>query len=202
MPNLDFFNSQDCQVAMLSWSERFLLYSLVRGLEPQRLLEIGFASGGSSRIMLAALDANHGAEQRLVSIDPQPHAAPAWTGDSRFTLLREPSPQAIPHAIEVLGGPVDFCFIDANHAESYVYADSCGAADVVAHDGYILYHDAFYPDVQRAVDRFLKDRGDFVDCGLISRFRSKAPTPWGGFRLLRRAAPCDLGAFHPLTVPI
>ncbi|HQU44772.1 MAG TPA: class I SAM-dependent methyltransferase, partial [Pirellulales bacterium] len=189
LPSLDFFNLEEFRVAMLSYQEQLLLYSLVYALRPKRVLEIGFAAGGSSRTMLAALLPMDHAGQRLVSIDPRPEAVPPWTGDPRFRLVRESSPAAIPRAVELLGGAIDFCFIDADHSEEHVYADSCGVADSMAREGYVLYHDAFYPSVAAGIGRFLRERSDFVDCGLVSRFRPiNNPSPWGGLRLLRRVA--------------
>ena len=60
----------------------------------------------SSRIMLAALQTVDQTGQRLVSIDPPPETVPEWITDSRFQLIRAPSPQAVPHAIEFLAGAV------------------------------------------------------------------------------------------------
>ncbi|MGH7137569.1 MAG: class I SAM-dependent methyltransferase [Pirellulales bacterium] len=189
MPSFDFFDSADCQAAMLARQEQLLLYSLIYALEPKRVLEIGFAAGGSSRIILAAICATSRTGQRLVSIDPQPTTVPEWTTDPRFELVRDTSPQAIPHAVELLGGAIDFCLIDADHSEASVYADSGAVAPHIASEGYVLYHDAYYPTVASAVDRFLDGHAEFIDCGIIARFHSKKePSPWGGFRLLRRVA--------------
>lgn len=189
MPNLNCFQLEECYVSMLARQEQLLLFSLVLALEPRRVLEIGFAAGGSARIMLAALNQIPQADQRLVSIDPTPETVPSWTSDPRFQLVRQPSPEGIGEAVALLRGKIEFCFIDGNHHEENVYADSCGVADNISDEGYVLYHDGFYPSVGRGIDRFLAERGDYLDCGLISRFRArKDPGPWGGFRLLRRCA--------------
>src|SRR5882724_4224219 len=42
----------------LSTAERLLLYTMVRGLRPERVLEIGSAYGGSASIMACAMEDN------------------------------------------------------------------------------------------------------------------------------------------------
>lgn len=166
--------------------ERLFTYGLVFGRRPERVLEIGFRFGGSSFLILCALeDAGRG---KLVALDPQPEAVLDFSrfGD-RFTLIRGRSPEDVPGAVAALGGPVDFCFLDGNHSYSAVLADLEAIDAHMADESYILMHDAAYPDVQRATNEFLAVRpGRVIDCGLVCPWITNEG--WGGLRLLRVAA--------------
>jgi predicted O-methyltransferase YrrM len=163
--------------------ERLLLYALVLGRRPQRALEIGFRFGGTSFVILCAMeDAKVG---RLVSIDPEPEPLLDFSRfDHRFTLLQGNSPSDVPRAVEILGGPLDFCFIDGNHAYANVLADLKAIAPHMSPDSYVVLHDAVYPEVARATNDFVKSsKGRVVDCGNIAPTGTAAG--WGGLRMLR-----------------
>jgi predicted O-methyltransferase YrrM len=148
------------------------------------VLEIGFRYGGTSHIILCALE-DRGTPGRLVSIDRQPEPAVDLAPFAhRFHLLHGSSPAAIPEAVRLLGGPIEFCFVDGDHSYRGVTADLEGVGPEMSHDGYILLHDAFRPEVRRAIQHFVGAHPKrIVDCGPI------APWPnaegWGGMHLLR-----------------
>src|SRR3954447_12494671 len=85
--------------AWMSMHERVLLYGLVAGLQPSRIIEIGTFKGGSTLIMCAALD-DLDSTGRIVCVDPEPRvAAENWdTVRHRATMVAEPSPGALERA--------------------------------------------------------------------------------------------------------
>jgi hypothetical protein len=167
--------------------ERLFIFALVAAKKPQRVFEIGFRFGGSSFLMMSALE-DVGEGGRLVALDPKPEPALDFSrfGD-RFELVRGSSPEDVPGAVARLGGPVDLCHVDGNHDYEPVLADLEAVYRHLAPDAYLLLHDAYWPDVRRAADQFLRRHPrTLVDCGFV------VPWPnaegWGGVRMLRRPA--------------
>jgi predicted O-methyltransferase YrrM len=171
----------------MSRSERLFLFALVRGARPERLLEIGTRFGGSASIMAAALE-DARVPGRIIGVDPAPEMKVAQKAlFSRFQLLRKPSPQALPEARELAGGPFDFVLIDGIHVYEQVTLDIAGVLPFLADGAYVLFHDAFHFGVSKAIAEAVRDLPEFHDCGYVC---SKPATkvglvPMGGFRLLR-----------------
>lgn len=167
--------------------DRLFLYALIRGIKPRRALEAGIAQGGSALIISSAMEDNR--IGKLVGIDPTHEVhlkSQAFFG--RFEIIKEPSPQAIPRAVEILGGSLDFALIDDIHIFSQVYSELKAVLPYMAEGGYILLHDSFNYGVHAAIEKFLKETGNVHDCGLMSispQLTSDPWTPYGGFRLLR-----------------
>jgi predicted O-methyltransferase YrrM len=169
--------------------DRLFLYAFIRGIKPRRALETGTLKGGSALIISSAMEDNK--IGKLVGIDPTPAVymkSKVFFG--RFEMIKEPSPYAIPKAVDILGGPLDFVLIDDIHIYSQVYEELKAILPYMAEGGYILLHDSFNYGVHAAIEIFLKETVNVHDCGLMSispRLTSDPWTPYGGFRLLRRA---------------
>jgi SAM-dependent methyltransferase/predicted O-methyltransferase YrrM len=179
--------------AHMTAPERVLVYSLILGLRPARCLEIGTHKGGSALIIGAALDDLGGGT--LVCVDPQPVVAPEhWAQIAhRATMIAGASPDILPQTVAAAGGPFDFALIDGDHEFPGVVRDIEGVLDVLAPTAYLLFHDANYYEVARAIDEMLCRHADrLVDCGMLSvqqtpedRFVNGHRVVWGGLRLLR-----------------
>lgn len=167
--------------------ERLFVFGFLIARRPERVLEIGFRYGGMAYVILNAMEDS--GQGRLVSVDPAPQPALDFGSlNRRFTLVRGPSPDALPRACELLGGPIDICFIDGDHAEAAVTADLDGVLPLMANDSYILLHDPYRPDVSRATEMFLARHGPRVlDCGYPCPL--KGDEDWSGLRLLRVVTP-------------
>lgn len=182
---------------------------MVRGLRPQRMLEIGVRWGGGARIIAAALeDANE--QGRAVGIDPAPEAFRPTPRQlfGRYELIRGYSPGAVPEAVAKLGGPLDLVMIDAMHTHDHVLADFQGVLPHLAAGGHILLHDAFHQGIDRAVTEMLAENPNLVDCGFLTRHPqiSDAPVGYQGFRLVRLETPDSremiAGAFRRSGRPV
>jgi predicted O-methyltransferase YrrM len=181
--------------AALSPSERLLLYSLTFCLRPVRYLEIGTLHGGSALIVAAAMDAI-GTEGRMICVDLHPQIAPEHLSrlEKRATFLEGRSPDVLPLAEKTAGGRFDLAFIDGDHTYSGALADADAVISVMSEPrAYVVFHDAFNPDVQRALDDFVAGhQARLIDFGILTREvswtrgeDSDAQTPWGGLRVMQ-----------------
>ena len=172
--------------------DRVMLYALVRGLRPERVLEIGVRWGGGARIISAALE-DAGGSGRVVGIDPAIDAFRARPRElfGRYDLLCGYSPAAIPEAVAKLGGPVDLAIIDAMHTHDHALADFRGVAPHLAPGGHVLLHDTFHQGIDQAVAEAQAELPGFVDCGFLTRHPeiSNAPVAYQGLRLVRLGTP-------------
>lgn len=184
---------------MLS-EERLVLYSLVVGTNPQSVLEIGRSHGGSAIIIQSALEHND-CGGSLVSLDEAgqegPHGiAPGLQEELtargvRFIQAR--SPEGLPRARAMATSPFDFVLIDGEHNGEQCLDDLEGCLPHLAPGAWLLFHDCWYPAVERSIAIAL-ERHPLHDCGILStrqnrRFMDRSvydkPVIWAGLRLLR-----------------
>lgn len=176
--------------AQMTPRERLLLFAMITGALPTRVLEIGSCEGGSALIMRRALDP----KAMLVCIDPRPR----WSEDTRGELgprthlITGSSPASLDEAMRLAGGRFQFALVDGDHSAGGVREDLRGLASCLEPGALVLLHDAHYWRVREGIDTFLQQERRFVDVGLVS----VEPTPegrdeqghavvWGGLRLLR-----------------
>jgi cephalosporin hydroxylase len=175
-------------------ADRIMLYALVRGLRPSRVLEIGARWGGGARIISAALeDSGFG---NAIGIDPEPQAFRPNSRDlfGRYELLSGFSPAAIPEAVSRLGGKIDLAFIDAMHTHDHVYADFNGVIPHMADGGHVLLHDTFHVGINQAVEEILEANPRFTDCGFLTRYPNilaDTTVAYEGLRLIRTSTPTN-----------
>ena len=183
-PVVDAFDP-NLQILMLP-PEREFLSAFIFSVAPERVLEIGTHQGGSAAVIVASM--NRLDAGALTCIDPDPLIAKElWQFlRRRATLIRDRSPDAIPQILRE-GDKFDIAFIDGDHSFDGVCADVDGVFPVLKCGGYILFHDAHFPDVARAIEQKLAQHSDLIDCGLVSTAYTTddAGNRWGGLRLLR-----------------
>jgi glycosyltransferase involved in cell wall biosynthesis/predicted O-methyltransferase YrrM len=182
--------------ALMTLSERVILYSIVFGLQPRRCLEIGTNKAGSSLIMSAALDDIGAGHLVCVDFDPQISSEHWQQLVHHATLLKGTSPDILGQALEAAGGKFDFALIDGDHELPGVIRDIEGVLPLLEDEAYIMFHDAHYYQVSQGIDQMLfkyKDR--LTDCGIISveqtpenRVENGHPVIWGGLRMVRHRA--------------
>lgn len=187
------------QRALLLDEEQMLLFSLVWGLKPEKILEIGTGYGGGASVIASALRRNRKGFLWSIDPDPQPEAVQA------FDHLRDCAKlvkAASPQGIGGIGERFDFVFIDGDHSYEGVKADIEGVLPHLALNAYLLFHDVNYPPVTQAVEwalnkyafpctnghPFLYDySGHLTDGGQLTfGFTEDAQgNRWGGLRLLK-----------------
>lgn len=181
-----FYPSDMCE------PDRVMLYALVRGLRPERVLEVGARWGGGARIISAALqDSGFG---NAIGIDPEPQNFRPSAKDlfNRYELMTGYSPQDVPVAVAKLGGPIDLAFIDAMHTHDHVFADFNAVIPHMAPGGHVLLHDTFHIGINTAIEEVLRANPAFSDCGFLTRYPSimpDAPVAYEGLRLIRISTP-------------
>lgn len=187
----------------MSIGDRIVLYGLIRGLKPERYLEIGVRWGGSARIVSTAMEAN--GFGKAVGLDPNVNGFRPSKSElhGRYQLVQGYSPEDTARAIRGLDGGIDFVFIDAIHTYTAVKADLNGAASYLNDGGYILLHDAFHQGINAAADEFLAANPEFTDLGIVSRNAIVGtPVSYMGLRLLRKGGEdfaLRLGEAHKRT---
>jgi predicted O-methyltransferase YrrM len=187
---LSGFNAVYTSPAEMRMPERVALYSLIFGMQPRNCLEIGTFRGGSSAIICGAMD-DTGFGQ-LTCVDPMPKIESAlWSRlSNRCRLFEGPSPDVLPEVANQIGNPFDFVLIDANHTYDAVRRDIASVLAYLADQAYLLFHDANYPDVRRAIDESVAAFAELTDCGLVSveptiLYDNGQSTTWAGLRLLK-----------------
>ena len=176
----------------MTTTERLFLYSFVRGQRPSRILEIGSRHGGSASIMAAALeDSQRGDDKtpgQIIGVDPAPKITVRQRDFfNRFTLITKPSPDAIPEARQLVGGPFNLVLIDGLHIYEQAIKDIHAVTQHLAENAYVLFHDAFHYGVHEAIVEAIHGNAHLIDCGYpCSRpATSLPPLAYGGLRLLR-----------------
>lgn len=173
-------------------AERLMLFSLAFCLRPRSYLEIGTFQGGSALIVANALAALE-SKARIFCVDPQPKIAPEdWAQlESRAQLFQGYSPQILGEVAQAAGMPFDLVLIDGDHSYTGALRDAQGVLPYVASGGYIVFHDAFHPEVGRAIDHFLdRHPGAITDMGMMTREVTVMhdehgnEVEWGGLRLV------------------
>lgn len=168
--------------------ERVLLYAVVAGLAPERVLEIGTFRGGSALIIAAALDDVGGGQMWCIDPDPRVEEADWRRIEHRATMIAEPSPEALTKAREAAGGAFEFALIDGDHSLDGVRRDIAATLPVLADEAWILFHDSWYHEVKDAIDEAIAAAPTQLhDGGLLSAHSSvdEQGVRWGGMRLLR-----------------
>lgn len=170
--------------------ERLFLYGLVRGFQPERVLEIGVLQGGGGAIMANAMEDN--GRGQIIGVDPAPDLkVRASHLHGRYRVIAKPSPDAIPEARAAAGGLFDLVLVDGLHQYRQVVRDIEGVLPHLADGAYVLFHDAFHFGVATAIREALEAHPALHDCGYAcrtARIHYDPVTPYNGFRMLRFAA--------------
>ncbi len=188
--------------ALMSPQERVTLYGLTFGFAPERYLEIGTCRGGSAVVVSAALDDL--GKGKAFGIDPK-WAVSDETANlikNRFTFVEGPSPQVLPIVAEMAGGKFDMILIDGDHSFKSALADLEGSLPLASPGGIILLHDAYWPEVMKAINQFMKAHPENIsDCGMVATSCNHFVGPtrtecWGGIYMLRVLPAASQGVRH------
>jgi len=180
--------------AEMRMTERVALYSLVFGIQPRNVLELGTFRGGSTAIICGAMD-DTGFGQ-IACVEPTPVIAPElWARIShRCRMFEGLSPSILPEVARQIRAPFDLVLIDASHAYEDVRRDAESVLPYLADNAYVLFHDANHTNVKRAIDETCQRFSELSDCGLISSeptvlYENGQRVTWAGLRLLKFKRP-------------
>ena len=158
---------------------------MVRAIAPQRVVEVGSASGGT--LFLLARAARPGAT--LVSVDlpagPDSPGYAAWREDlyrafagpdRRIELVRADShsPATAARVKGILGAPADVVFIDGDHSYAGVARDYELYAPLVRPGGLLAFHDIVADHRTRFGTETANDSGEVYRLWSEVRSRGKA----------------------------
>jgi predicted O-methyltransferase YrrM len=151
----------------LTIADRLVLYTLVRGTKPKRVLEIGSARGGSASIMAAAMEDNGGGT--IVGVDPSPLINPygkEYFG--RLTLLKESAPEGIVNAMRLAGGTFDLVFSDGPNVYDEVRKTIEAVIPCLSEGASIVVDNGLHYGVNEAVKDVIASEPQLRDCGFLS----------------------------------
>lgn len=148
-------------------ADRLVLYAIVRGRRPRRVLEIGSARGGSASIITSAMEDN--GLGLIVGLDPAPTInvkAPEYYG--RLRLLMERAPDGIKAASNLAGGGFDLVFYDGPNVYSEVKRAIEGLIPYLAERSMIIFDNGLHYGVRQAVTEAIAAEQRMHDCGYLS----------------------------------
>ena len=151
----------------LSIDERFLLYSVIRGLRPKNVLEIGVLHGATAAIIAAALeDVRHG---RIVGLDPNPNITyPEKLFFGRLKMVDLASPAGVEKASAIAGGLFDMIHFDSINAHDPLELDIAACLPYMADPAYLLINNSVHYGVNQAIQEAVDSNESLHDCGFIS----------------------------------
>jgi predicted O-methyltransferase YrrM len=175
----------------ISIHDAAFLYDLVRGIRPRRAIEVGVASGGSTVLLLSALqDAGLAEQHALHSFDLHPFCyfdrskpvgclvneqVPELTSAWKFHVRATARDAGSLFAHE----PVTFAFIDADHRHPATTADLLSLAPALAPGAWVALHDIDLPTVALAHERRTGERAAWSHRGPKELFEG---WPWAKVR--------------------
>jgi predicted O-methyltransferase YrrM len=171
----------------LTIDERLLLYALVRGMRPQRVLEIGTLHGGSASIIASAMeDVGVG---RVIGLDPvRAITTPRRRFHGRFEIIEKASPEGIADASVAAGGAFDLAHLDGINIYDQAKRDIEGVLPYMAPTSYILINNPFHYGVAQAIRESIRANSTLHDCGYVCTSADATVLPnlaYQGLQLLR-----------------
>jgi predicted O-methyltransferase YrrM len=163
-----FKNDAARQRALVSPHVHALLYSIVRNLNAQHVVEIGVYKCATTEAIARALAA--GDAGTIHAVDP---FRPAYISEILSRWPRELFNRVRLHPVDsvtffaTLGLPKiapSLVFVDGNHDYEFAYFDICSAARVLAPGGFMLVDNIAQPGPALAIQDFLAWNPGWVEC--------------------------------------
>jgi len=164
-----FENDTVRQRALVSAHVHALLYSIVRNLNPQHVVEIGVYKCATTEAIARALAA--GDAGIIHAVDP---FRPAYVSEILSRWPEELFKHVRLHAADsvtffaTLGMPKivpSLVFVDGNHDYEFAYFDICSAARVLAPGGFIVVDNIAQPGPALAIQDFIAWNPGWFECG-------------------------------------
>jgi hypothetical protein len=159
--------------SLLSPTSQALLYSVVRNLRPDHVVEIGTYHGGTAEILSRALDLNGQGTMHTVSpFDPGDrfaHNFPQWPEPLRRRTIFYPT-DSMAFFMQITEQRIrpGLVLIDGNHDFEYAAFDIWSAARSITPGGFIFVDNISQAGPYRAGTEFLGANPGWSDCGWIA----------------------------------
>lgn len=160
----DFFMLIASDKQRLTKLDALLLYSMIRGAVPDRVIEIGRFHGTSTMTICGALcDNNHG---RLDSVDIED-----LTSMQIKDLVRDWATEYVLDSSLILEHDLlkqqryQMCFIDGDHSVYQQLKDIQTCLHLADHNSWIIMHDADLPETHRALELACAKYTELMDVG-------------------------------------
>ena len=175
-----FEDNPAAQRSLVSPEAQALLYSLIRMLKPQRVVEIGTFRAATTEAIARALHAN--TTGVLDTIDPfgkrtvRPILA-AWPEELRkTTVFHAVNSMQFFAEMERLQQRAELIFVDGNHDFEFALFDIKSAARFLTPGGFIVIDNISQPGPYMASRDFLARHRGWKECGKsVGRLRQPAP---------------------------
>ena len=164
-----FENDAIKQRALVSPHVHALVYSIVRNLNPQHVIEIGVYKCATTAAIACALAA--GNVGTIHAVDP---FRPAYISEILSRWPHELFKRVRLHAADsvtffaTLGMSniePSLVFVDSNHDYEFAYFDICSAARVLSPGGFLLVDNIAQPGPALALQDFLAGNPGWIECG-------------------------------------
>jgi predicted O-methyltransferase YrrM len=204
--NEHFCRARTASESLVSAMSQALLYSLVRNLRPEHVLEIGTYRAGTAEVIARALHAN--GRGMLHTADPfgayrVPAIVSRWPSELRNRLRFYPldSMAFLSAILKDQNIRPDLVFVDGNHEYEYALFDIGCAARVLRFGGFIVIDNVSQAGPYLAARDFLAKHPDWTECRVNDRPYDptkaydveRSTIPYTDFMLLRAPATYSIG---------
>lgn len=149
-PYIDLDDRIKSRVELSEYQASFLC-GLLRECKPQKVLEVGTAAGGSSCIIMKTLS-TLGIDAELCTVDTSEkyyrdenfetgYLADEFAALTGFEKLHKYIGKSLAEVIELIGGDIDFVFLDAAHYKPGELIDFLVCLPFISKGAYFVLHD-------------------------------------------------------------
>jgi predicted O-methyltransferase YrrM len=156
--------------SLLNESSQALLYTVIRNLQPDHVVEIGTYKGGTSETLCRALHANgHGTLHTLSPFDAELFAANSqwWPEELQRVVQYYPMTSMEFFIVsDTMKLAFDLVLVDGNHDYEFANFDIQSAARRLTPGGFIFIDNVSQAGPFLAATEFLAAHPDWIDCGV------------------------------------
>jgi predicted O-methyltransferase YrrM len=150
--------------ALMNSQDAVFLYSLIWSKTPKNVLEIGRWHGWSSAIIFGALEDAGIGHLYTVDITDRTNTIIKSVIESRTTFITASSANIL--SLDALTQlQFEVVFIDGDHSYSSTLIDLKNTYKILTAEAWILVHDDDMPEVRNAINTFLSQVDNVIDCG-------------------------------------
>lgn len=150
--------------ALMNDQDAVFLYSLIWSKTPKNVLEIGRWHGWSSAIIFGALEDADIGHLYTVDITDRTNTVIKSIIESRTTFITASSADIL-SLDELSQLQFEVAFIDGDHSYNAALTDLKNVYSILTSEAWILVHDDDLSEVRQALNTFLSQVNNVIDCG-------------------------------------